>query len=410
MLSKNTALALRIYAWLTVGLFALALGLSLWNRYQGNEYPYDTFLFDPDYRFSDLTMYQERLRAAAAPSAFFSGQGPLFNYGAPAFAFVWWLSRWFGHPVYWLLGAVLVAVVMGLCFLWNSIRRRGLVWPFVVTLGCCYPVMFAVDRCNLELVVWVLIAWSIWCYVAGRYNFAAAGIGLVASCKFFPALLFLLLLRKGKWRSLGLGLVVFGGATLAALYWIGPSIEGAARHIGDGLAKFTKDYAVSWREGEVGFDHSIFSLWRAMGYWRFGDTEELEDILRQTYLMYAAAAGGGFLLLYWLRLRKLPVLNCVIACLTGMICLPFVSYDYTLVHLYVVFALYLVFLTSTGCRFTLHQMLGGLIPLAILLTPQSWILWDDVGYGGQIKALMLLWFLLYAALYPMPLAMLDEAR
>ena len=56
------------------------------------------------------------------------------------------------------------------------------------------------------------------------------------------------------------------------------------------------------------------------------------------------------LLLYWFRLRRLPLLNQFIAYIVLCVSLPYVSGDYTLVHMYIAWAAFLLFLLSMTSR------------------------------------------------------------
>ena len=60
--------------------------------------------------------------------------------------------------------------------------------------------------------------------------------------------------------------------------------------------------------------------------------------------IYSIVIPLAALLLYWFRLRRLPLLNQFIAYIVLCILLPYVSGEYTLVHMYTAWAAFLLFL------------------------------------------------------------------
>ena len=58
----------------------------------------------------------------------------------------------------------------------------------------------------------------------------------------------------------------------------------------------------------------------------------------------------GAVLLYWFRLRHLPILNQFMAYMILCVLLPYVSGDYTLVYVYLIWGAFLLFLLAR-CRY-----------------------------------------------------------
>jgi hypothetical protein len=118
---------------------------------------------------------------------------------------------------------------------------------------------------------------------------------------------------------------------------------------------------------------------------------------------YAVAVCVGFGLLYLLRIRNLPELNQILAFTVACIALPFVSFDYTLVHLYVPFW-FLVRRMSRETELTFAGSSNLLLPFAILFTPQSYLFITHAAFGlaGNVKAFALLWMLRSSIQSPLP--------
>lgn len=140
---------------------ALAAG---WHRLSGQvlgrPYPYNTFLFDPSLRFGDLF---ESIRTAKA-------------YGTPGATMITYTP--FSQLVFRALGLapegaalVLIVAVFAaalLPLLWRAVRPSlgapaAVLAVAALTLGS-YPVLMAVDRANVELLLFALVA----CFAALR--------------------------------------------------------------------------------------------------------------------------------------------------------------------------------------------------------------------------------------------------
>ncbi len=112
-----------------------------------------------------------------------------------------------------LLGAVLAVAAFSL---WRFIQRyfsaglddlfwRVLVFGILTMLS--YPVLFAVDRGNMDIIVFTVLLWFIMCYMQGRLVLAVVLVGVAVAMKLYPAPLLLLFFCDRRWR--------WGGAAIA---------------------------------------------------------------------------------------------------------------------------------------------------------------------------------------------------
>ena len=180
----------------------MSVGMCLaviWAAYQGwvlaRGYPYNTFLFDPAARFSDmsdLTFYAILPNPYSEPYALY-------------LPFAWLCFR----PLYYLPVSIavigcFVLCLSGLFLLLVAVLRPVIANPWrrvftaLLLLGLSYPVLFAFDRGNIEIFLVLLIAVAI--YLMSRANYILAAYILVPaiSFKIYPALLLVLLLRQRK--------------------------------------------------------------------------------------------------------------------------------------------------------------------------------------------------------------------
>jgi hypothetical protein len=102
----------------------------------------------------------------------------------------------------------------------------------------------------------------------------------------------------------------------------------------------------------------------------------------------------GFAALYFFRIRKLPILNQIVVLIIAAVTLPYVSYEYTLINLFLVFGSFVFYLSREVARgderissLTVFWVLG---LLAFLFSPDIYIMGGTQIYGGQVKALALL--------------------
>lgn len=136
---------------------------------------------------------------------------------------------------------------------------------------------------------------------------------------------------------------------------------------------------------ETGLDHSAFGFIKVAASRHFHGY--MPGSLLSAYLLTAACLG---ILLYFLVIRKLPLLNQILSLCILSILLPPTSHDYTLLHLYVPFGLLVVYM------FQLRQqgqrgdgLTAAFLCFGILLSAESELIWHGLGRSGQLKALTL---------------------
>jgi hypothetical protein len=113
----------------------------------------------------------------------------------------------------------------------------------------------------------------------------------------------------------------------------------------------------------------------------------------------AIAALGG-VAIFFLRIRKLPVLNQVILLTTAAIFLPPSSYDYTLLHLYIPWSMLVLFAIDTAGQ-KVEGLEAILICFAGLLAAEAEFIRHDIGFGGQVRALIFVVTFVLALRYPL---------
>ncbi len=225
-----------------------------------NWYP----LFMKEARFSDFTIFHDRFQYFQQ-AEFFRHPGFPFTYPAPVAVF---------FAVFYSLGSHALGVFLAFCFVvfvgagvtfGRAMNRRGLAMADTAvfvgsTILLSYPFWFLVDRGNVEIANWLLLALGVAAYWHRRWYLAAAFFGVAISFKIFPFVFFGLLLSARKYKAVGWGLLVSASSTFLSTWIVGPSYRTASTGIANGLEFFKTQYMLQLHPQEIGFDHSAFAI------------------------------------------------------------------------------------------------------------------------------------------------------
>jgi hypothetical protein len=433
-----------IYALVLVSLTALAWGVYLTEGRPELKRP----LFAQNDRFRDLTNYTGKI-ANLRDGGEALGRGlPVYNYPAPAAYVYAFLLRGFPrHPVRAYISILLMGLFISAALLWKAAlhgrtRSWGLAAAIVSTGIFGFPMIFTMDRANLEGAVGLILGTGLVLFVVGRYYGSAIFIGLAASVKPFPGLFFLLLIRKKLYKEAMVGVVAAGCSMVLALTALGPTPLAAYKGLQPGVKRYYNDYIMrvpSPTEGR--FEHSIMDglksvASRSAHAWNRRKRHKLEavkstqasgqssaesfEILAQesarrstgmrALLPFSVFLSAGAFAFVLLRIFKLPVVNQMILLGIAITLLPPVAAEYTLLHLYVPFGVFLLFLMREVAtdRVVCEQkyILTMLILFAFLFSPVTFF-----GiYAGDFKLLVLVGLLIIAGSYPMPSSMFKELK
>jgi hypothetical protein len=202
----------------------------------------------------------------------------------------------------------------------------------VILVCLSYPVLFVLDRANMEMLVFVFVAgFFYFTYVRERPWMAAVCLAAAIAFKLFPATLLLLLLAERRFKLLVLTVIIAGGLTA-----ISAGLLAVVGHYGladvwhmnaGGIGQFQQTMVI---DGD-GVAHS-HSLWGLVGLW---------TMLRQAAVLdwkttlYAVAAAAIFLgLVVYAVFRETERWKLVLLATVPWLLLPYVSFDYTLIQLY----------------------------------------------------------------------------
>jgi hypothetical protein len=285
-------------------------------------------------RFGDFTVFFDKFDFFHT-SKFFQVGFPI-NYPAPVALCFEIFYKFFRVPVHeFVVFSVLCFLVPAALFA-RSLMRRGIAaWRAgVFTAILCllsWPIVLLIDRGNIEVTVWLAVIIAMWAYATGREWTAAAFFGIAASLKLFPFVFLALFLTRRQFPKLLFGTATFFAVSIVSLKILGPTISEAYHGITFGLGSFKQNYMATWLTNEGGVDHSIFGSFKGLMVLLFHHPDRTFGTSLSVYLVLTAVGG---ILLYFLHIRKLPLLNQIFALTIASIYLTAFSGDATLVHLY----------------------------------------------------------------------------
>ena len=384
--------------WIAIVAFTvLAWGISAFCwRILHLRYPY-TWPLDPrQFSFGDFTIF-----AGCFPQLphFPEVCGQHIAYPAPA-AMIYQLFYLLPSPLHMFLGTGLGIFLIAAFFFARALIRRGIAsstaWAFTGTvLACAYPILFVMDRANIEVFLWLLVALGVWAYMRGGWALAATLFGVAASMKFYPAVFLGLLLAKKRYKEFFFGIFIVILTTVLSLWILGPTIQIANTEISRGLHSFGAGYISKIQAAGLGFDHSLFSIIKA--------SVSDRDYHVYATLYFPLAALAGVVLFFW-RICRLPRINQVLALTIAAVLLPPISYEYTLIHLYIPWALLTLYAVGSGDASRNFIRIPGVgfcfACFTFLLTPQSYFIVHSIRFTGQLKALVLVALFVAALRYP----------
>jgi Glycosyltransferase family 87 len=420
-----TFLVLTAFAWCIVGI----RGAILHRPYPGN-----TLFYVPEVRFSDFLDLSQRVPHWHEPHVLsrtdirttYPYPYP-YPYPTPSFYVFAFFVRLFPQPLRAYLIFALLSFLLATCFFSLRVKRTTqkklpqiAIWS---TLLLGFPLQFLIDRGNIEAVIWVLILLGAVAYTRSRMLPSAILWSLAASMKIFPSLLFVLFLARRKFGTFAVAVASTVAFSLLGLAGIGPTIHQAAAESSKSAAFLMAKY-ITAREA-TGFDHSLFQATKQViyvGAWSSSnkpvvpDTQSANEKALRLYNLVTPLAA---IFLYWFRLRRLPLLNQFIAYIILCVLLPYVSGDYTLVHVYIAWAAFLLFLLSdvaTGrVRIPARAIHGILFSCAVVFVPLSYLEITrspspTFACGAQVKTVFLIVILLTVLRVPMPSSLFGDLQ
>ncbi len=394
----------------------LSVARAFWRKlpWRGN-----SSLFDSAARFSDWTNFVPYGVHFSQPGLLTRADIPLpYPYPLPSVFLYVSFTRLFSHSLVPFLLTSVGLFVLSAVVLSIALKRRqpspiakAAVW---LTLLLGNPALFCLDRGNIEVFLWFNVLLGTICFLR-KWPFAAAILfAIAASMKIYPALMFLLFLPRRQYKAFVLAMVSAASISIAALAAVGPTIPQAIADMARSARYLTNAQIVPLAQDSLMFDHSllgalkttIFQVGLRLHHYSLNDPPHFAKLVP----LYSFFAPAAFLMVYLFRIRGLPLLNQYF-CLTLLsILLPYVSYEYTLIQVYSLFGVWLLYLLDDAepTLFVRSRPLLMVMSVSFALVIAPIAVLTGAWYQGLVKSLLLLVLLACALWKPMPSTLFDD--
>lgn len=387
----------RVFWWLSAIISIVCLLVMVYNKLVLHLHaPYVTPFF-PFNGYCDLLDFKRRFSHYHQLDFFSTAKtrGTVFSYPAPVGLLYEMFFLWpaHAHLLYVAITTTLfltLAALLGRAMVRRGTSLIGTSFFLATSFLMSYPFWLNYLLGNLEIMIVVILGFGVVAFLRGHFYIAAALIGVAGSMKLFPFVFLGLFLSRRQYRQFAAAIVT-GAALYPASIWMEcPSFAVAREGMRAGAEAMSEGLILRWHATETGFDHSLFGFTKQIVHRRFEDLMPVRFL--DIYMVVAALAGVA---IYFLLIRRLPVLNQILSLYIAAILLPPMSHDYTLLHLYIPWGLFILF--AVDCKKEGRRIPGLLavfVCFGLLFAPESEFIYHGARLAGQIKAveLAVLWF------------------
>ena len=322
----------------------VAIGFHyVYRYYWGVGYPWSTFLVAPRWRFNDYFLsYRDavQFRPGMSHNMVYSPMMHLLMTALTA------LPSRAGFAL--VVGAFLVVLAL-VCWRWiipAALLTALRLQQAAVLILLSYPVLFVIDRGNLEMVVFIFLAAFFYLYYGRRSRWAWIPLALAIGSKYYWVTLLVIPLSDRQMRQAMYALLGAVGGTLAAtvlIAWNTHYAVGSVVH-----------YWYQTLSSRSAVYDSLQTVQHAHTAW--ASIQLAYHLQRYPYLVPRELGNGYFLvaallfllIAYEVLSHDLAPWRKVLALVAATLVLPVESFDYTLLHLY--FPLALIVCCATMCR------------------------------------------------------------
>jgi hypothetical protein len=363
------------------------------GTYFGREWPANTFLFRPWDRFWDFT--QVVLQSSTLDPF---GTGGLGFAGSPFGQFVGYLFSVI-RPASLRLPIFLGSFFIGFALLAKhflyGLRSRLSYWQLLALFAIVfltYPVLFAADRANLDLLVLPFLFLFALTYAKQQYKTSTVFLGLAVALKPYAAIIIMVYVFDRRYRDTLLVLfnVVFLSALSLALFKDGLIVE--TQRYFHAISGLVSDPSLG---SDMIYTSDLYSMLtivaRPLGdILHSGSLMHLADhpSITVAYAVLALLLSAYMILHLWQEPRPLWKTMAVLTIL--IILLPINSHDYRLIYLFVPMLMYLA-ADDTGRSDLVIVLIWGL-----LLVPKNYyVISGEQNIGMLINPVLLIGLLMY---------------
>ena len=320
-----------------IGFFFAVCFHYVLHFYFGRPYPYATFLFDPVPHQSD---YRVVVSSAESLDPYRYDGGSVGNYFPFTYvcALVFGAFRRLGLYLFMLLSlGGIVAYFYRQSGIRadaqiNSLGKIRLTFTLVVM---SYPILFELDRANFESLTFLLIAAGAFLIGERRFRLSIIPLALAIAMKGYPLVFLALYLPGRRYREIGQSIALSVGVCLAVMSLLHGGVLQNVRGFASGLRLFQDSYVVHGAGGMgVRLNSSLFAP--------LGLLNSNPVFIRHAltyYNVFALLSGGA--IAWLLATRRVERWKAEYLLVAAALVLPFLSYDYKLLLLFIPLASFL---------------------------------------------------------------------
>ena len=223
-----------------------------------------------------------------------------------------------------------------------------------------YPLLFCLDRGNLEIYVFLAMAAAVFLLERGKSLAGAAFLALAIAVKGYPAVFLLLFLKRKDWRAALLACGLAGALVLAPLLLYKGGFAANLTGLRHNMDFFFHRYALD--NYDYTHNSSLFNLERIGSYILYGWQDR--SFMLRMFNLAALLLGGGAAYYIWRKENLLWKQVALLVCATVL--LTPASNDYKLIALFL--PLWLFINESARSRFDGAYA----VILALLLVPKEY--------------------------------------
>lgn len=258
------------------------------------------------------------------------------------------------------------AVAIGILFYFYAVFFKGVKHRILMTICLfifSYPLFFNIERKNVEYLVLAFLVIFFIAYKRGKYNLATMLLSVPICMKLYPAVFMMLFLKNKKYKEF----LLCGFFSAWLMVWSFLIVGGNVRNLSMAVENFSFFTELFAKQGHgIPFNHTLWTLVCFMNL-KFG-TLSIYGFAEKYIQIYTFSIiiVAVLLILYLLFIEKEEWK--IITILTiMMIMFPHVSFDYTLIHMYIPI---LFFIINKNTKKWEDIVFAGLLAFSII--PMNW--------------------------------------
>jgi len=341
------------------------------GAYAHLSYPYNTFLFTPDDRFND---FFNMLRACKDNNPYLTSYWLKSVYfpAANTFFYVFGLIRneLLSLGVY--IGVFLIAYL--------SYIKKNLFWvnsldsirDFLIIGFLTYPVLFSLDRANLEMYIFLLILGFVVFFQKGRFVLSSLLLSLAIAMKLYPGVFIFLFFKEKKYKEIAITIAATLCISVISLMGYRGGFYENLQEMFSLFQGFNQSYS-----GAHGLQHNVsyYGVLKLITVGYYYTVQGIHDAATASMLangvlkipyMFLVGLIFAFVVLHVLKYEQTYWKNVYLLSAT-MILFPHVSFDYKLIHLLIPIIIFLQDESWTPFR------KGYLVLFGIMLIPNNYL-------------------------------------